>query len=1009
MSEIIDFLSNYDNFYIGNDTKIIPDETCDITYEDITLFHIEELSYEEKTPRKKNIENVVGALNKFLDVNILYLILGDECGVSFYLGIINDLSDNADRSIDFKEISSRVLDSSINGNFNGSVFREIESNEKIGILNSIKNSSKVGILEGVPGIIGNDEDNEGIDRIINIMQGTKFAVAIIAASLSQNLINQMEGNIYKVYDNLFPLLKNNYQESKNESISKTEGNSKNNSKTIGVSNSTATSESKSVTTTDGSSTGKSTNKSKSKGTSDKQTSESGGTSSGETKSQAKSDVKGKTETAGNSDSSTYGESTQESEMKNTGTGETVSKEVISKRIKDWISYIDDIVFPRIDYGKNKGIYLTSTYFFAENLADLQKLGNSFATLYSGDSGNKVPFKLRDVNPNSLWMKYIKNLQIPRFSVSNMSSNDICARTVLSQVVINGKGFLGNWMSSKELTTLACLPQREVTGLKLREEVEFGLNYDTPIEDNNKISIGSLIHSGKVLKNSEVYLDKDILNKHIFVTGVTGSGKTTTCQKILLESCLPFLVIEPAKTEYRSLLSRDEDVLIFTLGKNTIAPFRMNPFEFFPHENITSRVEMIKASIESAFDMEAAIPQIIETSLYRCYEDYGWNISNNTNEKYSNPFSDGIFAFPTLEDLISNIEIIVKEQGFDERLKNDYIGSTKARLQSLLVGSKGLMLNTKRSIDFEMLLEKKVVLELEEIKSSSEKSLIMGLILINLVEAIKAKYIKNGRYQHITMVEEAHRLLSKYQYGDSLNKKQAVEIFTDMLAEVRKYGESLIIADQIPNKLTSEVLKNTNTKIVHRLFAKDDKDSIGNTMALKEEQKEYLSSLRTGNAIIFTEGCDKPIHVKIQNITDTSSQTVVNDDQIRDNILKFYLACYKRGIFPGIELVSNHITLDTLGKYIKFIQSETVSKKFLEFVHRKIEAAGLLSKLNEALIDYTIEVIANYLTNKFYIEEDDINLQVRNTELTNLLQDIIDKKITKNITNKYHDYLTLRRT
>lgn len=130
----------------------------------------------------------------------------------------------------------------------------------------------------------------------------------------------------------------------------------------------------------------------------------------------------------------------------------------------------------------------------------------------------------------------------------------------------------------------------------------------------------------------------------------------------------------------------------------------------------------------------------------------------------------------------------------------------------------------------------MVFELENIRSSAEKSLIMGFILINLSEAIREKYQMDGKFQHITLVEEAHRLLSKYQSGDSPSKKQSVEMFSDMLAEIRKYGECLIIADQIPNKLTPDVLKNTNTKIIHRIFAADDKEAIGNTIMLKDEQR-----------------------------------------------------------------------------------------------------------------------------------------------------------------------------
>ncbi len=503
------------------------------------------------------------------------------------------------------------------------------------------------------------------------------------------------------------------------------------------------------------------------------------------------------------------------------------------------------------------MFITSSFLFTDNKATLMKLENTMKSLYSGETGNKVPLRTSTITKKNLaQLNMLKNFQVPFGSLQkNISENEFISRSALSQCLKRDKEiYVGNWITTNELSMIAGLPQKEVVGLSLKEEVEFGLNFKNEVNEENKIKLGNLVQSGSVISNINVYLDKRNLDKHIFVTGVTGSGKTTTCQKILIDSDLPFLIIEPAKTEYRALSKKYSDLLVFVLGKDTACPFRLNPFEFFPHESITSRVDMIKASIESSFEMEAAIPQIIESAIYECYEDYGWNIATNKNKNYQNPFVDGIYAFPTLENLINKVQKVVIDQGFDERLKNDYIGSIKARLQGLLVGAKGLMLNTRRSIDFKSLLNKKVVLELEEIRSGSEKSLIMGFILTNLIEAIKENYLQNGRFNHVTLIEEAHRLLSKYTQGDSLNKKQGVETFTDMLAEIRKYGESLVIVDQIPNKLTPEILKNTNTKIVHKIFAQDDKEAIGNTIVLNKEQKEFLSNLEIGRAIVFTEGC-----------------------------------------------------------------------------------------------------------------------------------------------------------
>ena len=152
---------------------------------------------------------------------------------------------------------------------------------------------------------------------------------------------------------------------------------------------------------------------------------------------------------------------------------------------------------------------------------------------------------------------------------------------------------------------------------------------------------------------------------------------------------------------------------------------------------------------------------------------------------------------------------------------------------------------------------------------------MGFILARLSAVIKDEHRKNPNYQHITLIEEAHRLLAKVEYGDSGSKKTAVETFTDLLAEVRKYGEGLIVVDQIPNKLAPEVLKNTNTKIIHKILAKDDKEAVGDTMLMDDKQKEYLSALTVGNAIVFSEYTDKPVHVHIKQVSNTNEEQIDN--------------------------------------------------------------------------------------------------------------------------------------
>ena len=639
-------------------------------------------------------------------------------------------------------------------------------------------------------------------------------------------------------------------------------------------------------------------------------SESKGSSTSEAKGSSSSSTTGNTESRSESQGKTSSTTTGSSNSASTGRSSSSSTtvEVNNKEVQEWIKYLDEVLLPRLDYGKGKGLFLSSMAVFADTNGILDKLQNTIIALYSGENGNKVP--LRATANTRLAKTMAKNFCLPFGKITAYNDkNDLSARTAMSQFIdrnaeiSEGRGFLGNWITTNELGMIAGLPQKEIVGLALKEEVEFGLNANDNIKPENKIELGYLVQNGNVRKYNYVYLDKAVLDQHIFVSGVTGSGKTTTCQKILRKSNVPFLVIEPAKTEYRIMKKDYDDMLIFTIGDNNAAPLKMNPFVFYRHESITARVDMIKACIESAFDMEAAIPQIIESAIYKSYQDYGWNISTNRNSLFDDPFANGAEAFPTFDDLIKNAKIVVEEQGFDERLKNDYIGSINARLLGLLVGSKGFLLNTHQSVDFTDLLDKRVVFELEDIRSGSEKSLIMGFILINLSVAIKEKYLSEGKFKHITLVEEAHRLLSKYVPGDDPNKKHGVEMFSDMLAEIRKYGESLVIVDQIPNKLTPDVLKNTNTKIIHRIFAADDKEAIGNTVMLDDSQKKFLSNLPTGNAVFFSEGFNKAVQVKITKEYDTSEMSVP-DNELISAVKEYYSENYEKDLIEGLSILKH---------------------------------------------------------------------------------------------------------
>lgn len=1003
----IDFLTDKDNYYLAsNNKKVLGKTDYEFDLSDIALYRMEEVSFEDQAPRKEALENVLSTM-KIDGVNFIYLLMGDENGVNFYYGISRNFTSDKEPELSIMDIGEKILEPSIKGNFRGSRTRKLENEERNSVLNSINGMQEFSMLEGVPGYTKEDEKFQGVDRLADVMMGDKFGFMIIAAPASYDDVKEIEKNLYEVYSRIVPLAKKNIQSGVNKSTSLSKGTSEGVSKSVSENysktkqESVSVTEGTSITETKGTSTSKGKSSSNTSGgsssSSTKGTNESGGeskskadgTSHSESKSTGGSDTSGSSKTNG----SNKGSSTQTT--KGEGNSETTSLEYIDKKSQDWIKYLDDVIIPRLDYGMGKGIFITASFLFSDSKPVLKKLENTAISLYSGETGNKVPLRAFSLSKKDAIWKSLRNFQLPcgRMKENKSMAHENVSRSALSQCVKEDKSFImGNWITTNELAMIAGLPQKEVVGLALREEVEFGLNHQVDISDDNKILLGDLVQSGNVLKTSQVYLDKSNLDKHIFISGVTGSGKTTTCQNILCGSDLPFLVIEPAKTEYRIMKEQYPDLMVFTLGNENVGtPFRLNPFEFFPHESITSRVDMIKASIEAAFDMEAAIPQIIESAIYACYEDYGWNISKNENEKFEDPFADGVYAFPTLEDLINKVPDMVDEQGFDVRLRNDYIGSIKARLMGLLMGSKGMMLNTKRSIDFRNLLERKVVLELEEIRNGSEKSLIMGFVLTNLMQAIKGKFIETGSaYNHVTLVEEAHRLLSKYSAGDSPNKKQGVETFTDMLAEIRKYGECLIIVDQIPNKLTPEILKNTNTKIVHKLFASDDKEAIGNTIVLDREQKEFLSNLETGRAIVFSQGYSKALQVQIRRMTETDAEIKVVDGDLRESVYDYYAENYKKGIIINTQFLDKKPTFAKLQKILDISKEEKLCKAVYMYgcMYNKFPTDGMLKNIKELLSDENMKGV--YLEISKAKSTKDDNIIIRKSEQVEFLNKYLKK-------------------
>ncbi|MGW2015317.1 ATP-binding protein [Streptomyces sp. NPDC001927] len=431
-------------------------------------------------------------------------------------------------------------------------------------------------------------------------------------------------------------------------------------------------------------------------------------------------------------------------------------------------------------------------------------------------------------------------------------------------------------SSELLAAVARTPSQEIPGIRFALRPEFDVtpeNAAGPRPPVAPIRLGSILDRNRS-PVGDLDLPRSTLNRHTFVCGATGGGKSQTVRGLLEAATregLPWLVVEPAKAEYRFMSARlgDEgEVIVIKPGDRDALPAGLNPLEpslFAGGERfpLQTHLDMVRALFLASFDPQEPFPQVLSAALTRCYEDLGWDLT------LGEPKAGGTEPrYPTLEDLEHTALQIVSEIGYGKEITDNVQGFIKIRLASLRLGTTGRFLEGGHPIDFGELLKRNVVFEIEDVGDDKDKAFLMGTILIRLIEYLRMEQRTTRRLsfplRHLTVFEEAHRLLRRSEEGGA--SSHAVEMFAGLLAEIRAYGEGLVIADQIPSKLVPDVIKNTAAKVVHRLPAQDDREAVGATMNITEAQSEYLVTLKPGEAAVFTDGMDYPLLVRMQDGT-----------------------------------------------------------------------------------------------------------------------------------------------
>lgn len=686
---------------------------------------------------------------------------------------------------------------------------------------------------------------QGIEKVIDAMYGSDYTILILAQPLSPREINQARRELEELYANLSPFAK--ISVSGNQSQARTASESLTESLSRGVSSNRSVSLSTGVSTSDSTSTSESFGLSGGAGGIGAHF----GLSFGSSHSEGESSSTGKSEGSGRSVSKT--QSKGRSQGSTTTTGQSVQLSMENKGISDLLRRIDQQL-ARLRDGAGMGIYATAAYFLAPSLADANTIACAYKANISGDATN-----LESTAVNTWYGEdyravadYLRGLRHPVFRLDR--------DTVVTPATL---------ATSAELALQMSMPQKSVNGISVRESVCFGRNVikiNARQRNRCEIPLGNIYHLGYE-EQTAAGLDLDSLTMHTFVTGTTGSGKSNTIYGLIDGICgarpgVRFLVVEPAKGEYKSAFAGRGDVRVYGINPYITPLLRINPFRFRKGVHVLEHLDRLVSIFNVCWPMEAAMPAILKQALERAYASAGWDLRRSTNA-----YSEELF--PTFADVMTEVTEILQESQYSDETRGNYVGALCTRLRELTTGLNGMIFVPDDLTDRE-LFEENVIIDLSRIGSAETKSLIMGLIVVRLQEYRQTLQTSlHTGLRHLTVLEEAHHLLRRSAgapAGGADLVGKSVEMLTNAFAEMRSAGEAFMIADQSPGLMDMSVIRNTNTKIIMRLPAQEDRELVGRAIGLNDLQIMELAKLPTGVAAVYQNDWLEPVLIKLPYYT-----------------------------------------------------------------------------------------------------------------------------------------------
>lgn len=852
---------------IGRNPVYPPLAAEEVDYNCVRIYRISKVTVDEAEDMNSKLISVYSAVQE--SCATLFLIIDSkEDGIAFYCGVKGETAERA------REAGS-ILEKSLKGSFPGTL---IAKEKAVPVMESVTGLNRKKTdpdhfeerhIEAVT-VIPSDRNKEkqdkefvqGLEKLIDTMAGDRYSVILMAEPVDKTQLEQMKRGYEELYSNLSSYAGQSLAYGENDSESVAEGMMENLAKSINnsVTNTIGTNRGENSSVSKGTSRGRNSpgmGMGRNTGSSQNTTS---GYSSGESWSEAVVKGDSTSETTGTSTTSTKG----------TGTSKTLTINFENKSIKNLMEKIEQNL-KRIADCEAFGLWRCAAYFIsADGPENAIIAANCFRSLMCGEDTQtgathmnlwsyEEGARKKDGDTRKV-LQYLFALQHPLFKLDQS---------------LYGTGFHGerivsptNLISGKELPIFMGLPNHSVAGLTVVHKARFGRSVytDARNQERRKIRIGSILHMG-VVEPTEVMLDLDSFTSHCFITGSTGSGKSNTTYKLLeqfYKNDVKFLVIEPAKGEYRKEFANVPGINIFCTNAAYFRMLKINPFRFPERIHVLEHLDRLVEIFNACWEMTAAMPAVLKDSIEQAYLRCGWDLQNSIFMK------SGPIKYPTFQDVLDALPRVIEQSAYSDEVKGNYIGSLVTRVHSLTIGISGQIFNDETGLSDELLFDDNTIVDLSRVGSAETKALIMGTLILRLNEyRMASANVMNRGLKHVTVMEEAHNLLRRTDGQANPLLSKSVEMISNSIAEMRTYGEGFLIVDQSPGAVDISAIKNTNTKIIMHLPDHDDSTAVGKAVGLTDEQIDEISKLGTGEAIITQNNWLEAVMSKIDFYTNKS--------------------------------------------------------------------------------------------------------------------------------------------